>query len=272
MLANLFYYAKNGNKSNDSFVKYYKDIQLDELTDYSLILKTLHFPKDEEKYQKFYNSLIDIAIKAKDFKEDTIDELELCAPQIAEKMKTFEQTNDKPISEEFKETKTVFMKILLMLFVREDSDSLIDYHLDLFSEEDFINFAILFGLRDKFIKIPKFIKEFKNLQNFVSTQMVLYAHKQLKDDINIKQDKVITFFEMLKNNRFKEYIAKELKIENCFQTIMSESNYSVVKGKPIFSGIVMPKFELLEEEYFQYVSKVKLNDYDKYLIKYSKVK
>ena len=266
MLSNLFYYAKNGSKSHDSFVKCYKDIQLDEITDYSLILKNLHFDEGEEKYQKFYNALLDTAIKTKDFKENMIDYLESVAPKIAEKMKNFDQTSDKPISEEFEEAKTVFMKILLMLFVREDSDSLMDYHLELFSEEDFINFAILFGIRDKFIK------EFKNLRSFVSTQMALYAHKQLNNDTNIKQDKVITFFEMLKSNRFKEYIAKELNIENCFQTVMSESNYTVVKGKPIFSGIVMPKFELLEDEYFKYISKVKLNDYDKYIEKYLKVK
>lgn len=272
MLSNLFYYAKNGKKSHDSFVKCYKDIQLDEGTDYSLILNNLYFDEGEEKFQKFYNALLETATKTKDFKEDMIDYLELAAPKIAEKMKSFEQTNDKPISEEFAEAKTVFMKILLMLFVREDSDSLLDYHLELFSEEDYINFAILFGVRDKFIKIPKFIKEFKNLQSFVSSQMALYAHKLLNSDIDIKQDKVITFSEMLKSNRFKEYIAKELNIEHCFQTIISESNYTVVKGKPVFSGIIMPKFELLDYEYFKHISKIKLNDYDKYLEKYLKVK
>jgi hypothetical protein len=271
MLANLFYYAKNGKKSQDSFEKCYKDIILDETADYSLVLNNLHI-EEVKKYNKYYNKLLNIAINKKDFKEEMINYLELESPTRAKEMINFEQSSDGPISEKFEKAETVHKKILLMLFIREDSDSLMDYHLEQFTEEDYINFAMLFGIRDKFIKIPKFIKEFRNLQSFVSTQMALYAHKQLNNDISIKQDKVITFFEMLKSNRFKEYIAKELKIENCFRTVIPKSDYTVVGGKPIFSGIVMPKFELLEDEYFKYISKIKLYNYDKYIEKYLKIK
>ena len=91
--------------------------------------------------------------------------------------------------------------------------------------------------------------------------------------IKMKEPKQpLTIIDMLKKDRFKEYIAKELKIENCFQTIIPKSDYIVVKGKPVFTGIVMPKFELLEERYFEFISKYKLNEYNKFLQKYEKVK
>jgi len=78
--------------------------------------------------------------------------------------------------------------------------------------------------------------------------------------------------DMLKNDRFKEYFAKELKIENCFQTVVPKSDYRVVKGKPVFEGIIMPRFEILEEKYFKVMSTQIHTEYNKYLDKYNKVK
>ena len=274
MMANLFYFSKNGQKSHDAFMNCIIVNTKDEMKDFSFILDNL-YSNELIKYPELYNSLLNTALYKKDFKEGVIEFLELAAPNIAEKMKSFEQGSDKPISEEFKDAKTMFGKILLMLFIREDSDSLIDYHLEVFSEEDFVNFAILFGIRDKFIKVPKFIKEFKNLQTFISIQMAEYAHILLDNNnikFNFKSNNVTTIFDMLKSNRFKEYIAKELEIETCFQTIIAKSNYTVINGQPIFSGIVMPKFKLLEDNYFKSISKIKLTNYNKYIEKYLKIK
>jgi len=250
LMANLFYNAKNGNMSNEAFLACCTGVKIDNEEDHALMLNYfLNFNDtgtEDSINQKLYKGLLDIAINRKDFKEGIIEFLEsdTRTATIANKLKIFESMNDKPISEEFEEATTLFGKTLLMLFIREDSESLIDYNLDLFNEEDYLNFAMIFGIRDKFIKIPKFIREFDNLQNFVSEKMSTYAHMQLKSNITIKEQKIITFFDMLKNNNFKIWIAKKLKIETCFQSKIKipNGNYEL-KGTStgfyiIFDGIV----------------------------------
>ena len=214
-------------------------------------------------------------IKSNDSKEEIIQFLQSNekTEHIAKKLLNFESISDKPVSEELREAKTLFGKALLMLFLREDSEALMEYYLDIFKEEDYIIFAMLFGIRDKFIKIPKFLREFNGLQKYITSKMANYAHMQMNGSIKFSEPKQLpTVMDMLKSNRFKEYFAKELKIEECFQTIIPKSDYIVEKGKPVFKGIVIPKFELLEEEYFKNISKTKLFEYNKYLQKYEKVK
>ena len=76
--------------------------------------------------------------------------------------------------------KTLLGKVLLMLFHRENTEALIEYNLDIFTEEDYLTFAAIFGIRDKFIKVPKFLREFEDLQNFISVKMANYAHESFK--------------------------------------------------------------------------------------------
>lgn len=286
LLANLFYYAKNGKMSNDVFLECTKESKKESIEDYSLILNYFHATDsnvvEDNINQQLYKGLLDKAIHCKDFKEGIIDFLESDTRTItiANKLKTFESMSDKPISEEFEEATTLLGKTLLMLFIREDSDALMDYHLELFSEKDYLNFAMIFGIRDKFIKVPKFVKEFENLQNFVSTKMAIYAHKQLKSDINIdiKRKNVMTLFEMLKKNSFKIWFAKTLEIEACFKSKLKipNGNYEL-KGTStgfqiIFDGIVaVPTAEIIEDKYFKFISKSKMLDYNKYLMNYKKI-
>jgi len=274
LLANLFYFAKNGKLSNDIFSSFSARENIIGKYDFLNIIN--YFDKvDSSLNDNLYNSIVDIAIRGKNFKEDVIELLESDAKtvHIANKLKAFDSISDKPVSQEFSEAKTLFGKTLIMLFLREDSESLIEYNLDIFSEEDYLTFAMMFGIRDKFIKTPKFLREFKDLQNFISTKMANYAHESINSQIKFKEPKQpLTIVDMLKNNRFKEYFSKELKIENCFQTVVSKSDYRVVKGKPIFEGIVMPKFEILEERYFKFMSTQIPTEHNKYLDKYNKVK
>lgn len=278
MMAMLFYYTKNGMVSHTAFTSSLAtELDTNSHIDYTTILNYFYNPSsniaDSDATKKTYNNLIDVAINRKDFKEAVIEFLESYASSFANKLQIFESKSDKPISEEFSEAKTVLQKSILMLFLREDTEALIDYNLDIFTEEHYVNFAMLFGIRDKFIKIPKFIREFKDFQHFISSLMANYANRMIKSKIKFKVSRQpLTVMAMLNNDRFKEYFAKELKIENCFQTIMPKTDYIVMKGKPVFEGVIMPKFELLEEKYFQSISKTKLTDYNKYVEKYEKIK
>ena len=275
MLTNMFYFAKNGTISNKVFSSCDSGEKISMYDDLSYIVDYFYNSEKSENKNHLYNSIVDVAVRSKDFKEGIIEFLESDPKTVnmANKLKTFEAISDKPVSEEFSEAKTLLGKVLLMLFHRENTEALMEYSLDIFTEKDYLAFAMIFGIRDKFIKVPKFLRESEDLQNFISVKMANYAHKSLNSQIEFKESRrPLTIMDMLKNDRFKEYFAKELKIENCFQTVVPKSDYHVVKGKPVFEGIVMPKFEILEEKYFKFMSRQMPREYNKYLNKYNKVK
>ena len=275
MLANLFYVAKNGVISNDAFLSCSLGEKISTENDFSRIANYFCSSEESENSKSLYNGITDIAVSHNNFKEEIIEFLEsdTKTANIANKLRTFDAISEKPVSEEFSEAQTSLGKVLLMLFHRENTEALMEYNLDIFTEEDYLIFAVLFGIRDKFIKVPKFLREFRDLQNLISIKMANYAHKNLNSQIKFKESRrPLTIMDMLKNDRFKEYYAKELKIENCFRTVVPKSDYHVVKGKPVFEGIVMPKFEILEEKYFKFMSRQIPREYNKYLDKYNKVK
>lgn len=278
MIANLFYFSKNGSISDEIFLSCCSQKYINNNPDLSSILEYFYTelnnnPMSDHDY--LYKNILDIVVKRKDFKEGIIEFLisNKNTANIADKLKAFEETNDKPVSEEFNEATTLFGKVLLMLFYRDNTEALMDYSLDFFTEEDYFMFAVIFGARDKFIKLPKFFRNFIGLQNFISVIMANYAHENFNGEIKFKEPPPpMTLIEMLKNNRFKEYFSKKLKIENCFETIMPQSTYRVVKGKPVFDGVVMPKFKLLEEKYFNFMSGHLLTDYNTFVANYNKCK
>ena len=276
MLANLFYYAKNGKMSNEIFSSSCLGKKVSDDGVLSNIVNSFYSSiENVVDNNDLYHSIVDIAVKSRDVKEDIITFLESNQKtvKIAEKLKNFVTISDKPVSQEFSEAKTLLGKLLLMLFHREDTEALMEYNLDIFTEEEYLAFSIMFGIRDKFIKEPKFLREFNGLQDFISAKMANYAHQTFDGQLKFKEPKQpLTIIDMLKKDRFKEYFAKELNIEDCFETIIPKSDYRVEKGKPVFEGIVMPKFEILEDKYFKFISKYKLTEYNKYLEKYLKIK
>jgi hypothetical protein len=294
LLLTMFYFAKNGNYSNEiyHFINRLNVLSESKENDIYIIYEYFKSHRKEtglDPKELMYNGLIDIAIENRDFKEEIIEFLESDewnektkqrTLNIANKLKTFETIADKTVSEQFKEAKTLLEKILLMLFLREDSESLIGYNLDVFTEEDYIQFAMMFGIRDQFSKVPKFLREFNGLQNFISYKMAVYAHKQANSNLHFESpQEPLTLMDMLKNNKFKKWFAKQLKIEDCFQTkiIIPKGEYELkVTGSGveiIFDGIVKtPTSEIIEEKYFEFMSKYELIDYKKYLTKYNKIK
>jgi hypothetical protein len=269
LLLNLFYFAKNGNNSNtyyQLFLNLDKESEKQDIDVYDYF-KAFDI-NDTDIKKKMDYGLINIAIESKDFKEDVLDFLlsdiwdersRKRTEELANKLKQFESNMDKTVSEQFEEAKTPLEKILLMLFLREDSEALMDYTLELFSESDYLNFAMMFGLRDKFIKIPKELREFNGLQNFVSLKMAEYAHHSIESDVKFKSpSKPLTIMDMLNKNSIKKRVIRALKVEEAIETIMPNRDYKHKKGKNIYIGFVEPEYKLLENEYFKIISTKKI--------------
>jgi hypothetical protein len=294
LLSSMFYFSKNGTLSNEIYhnICELKDFPESKENDIKLIYRFFEDSKNTEikPEEKMYSGLIDIAIKNKIFKEDVIEFLEsdqwdqwgekykkrTC--DLANKLKDFERMAEKTVSEHFQEVKKPLEKILLMLFLREDIDALIEFNRDLFNEEEYIQFALMFGIRDKFSNVPKFIREFIGLQDYISGKMAIYAHRQVNSQMRFNLPRrPLTIMDMLKNDEFKKWFAKQLKIEDCFQTRMIiptgeyELNVTNRGVEIVFEGIVKtPIAEIDEEKYFRFASTFILTEYEKYHKKYLK--
>ncbi len=266
LLLNLFYYAKNGNLSNDNYKLFSGFIEEKKRQDIDIYDYFKGFDINETDIKKkMDHGLIDIAINSKDFKEDVIKFLEQenwegqaqkRTQELADKLKDFELNINKTVSEHFKEAKKPIEKILMMLFLREDSEALMEYTLELFSEEDYLNFAMMFGIRDKFIKAPKELKECTGLQCYVSLKMAEYAHFTIKSNMKFTSTlKPLTVVELFNKNNLKKRLIKELKVESCIQTIMPNKEFYSKSGINTYIGFIEPRYETLEEEYFNILSK-----------------
>ncbi len=277
LLANLFYFAKNGQLSQKILDAWVSAKKSNDIKDYGLfeyLYNNKNLPEDVLE-SKLYAKILEYLVFSKDFKEEIINYLQADTKieKIAKKLINFNNISEKPFSQEYIEAKTKYGKMLLMLFYRNDTESLIELKLDILKEEDYIVYGMLFGIRDKFIQVPKFIKEYNGLHNYISNYMANYYHESNNTGIKFEiPKKPLSLTEMLKNNRFKEYFAKQMKMEDCFETIIPKSDYAVVKGKPVFQGVIMPKFEILDEKYFKAIKFKKLTNYNKLFQKYQEVK
>ncbi|MDQ7085325.1 MAG: hypothetical protein Q9M36_10550, partial [Sulfurovum sp.] len=123
LLLILFYFAKNGKISNNTyhlFCKLEEEIVKQDIDIYDYF-KTFTLNNMSLK-KKMDDGLINIAIHSKDFKEDVLyfllsdiwdEKSKKRTEELANKLKIFESNKDKTVSEQFNEAKTPLEKILL---------------------------------------------------------------------------------------------------------------------------------------------------------------
>ena len=137
---------------------------------------------------------------------------------------------------------------------------------------------MLFGGKDKFIEISKYLKEFKHLLGFSTTQMANYAHKTINSDLSFispnKEPK--TLGDMFDNSLFKQKIATKYKIE-CLTTIIKIPNgeyktkISATGLKFIINGLVKnTSVEINDDIFFKEIIKLDFKDYNNLLKLYEK--
>ncbi|KAF3983933.1 MAG: hypothetical protein HFP81_04745 [Methylococcales symbiont of Hymedesmia sp. n. MRB-2018] len=263
LLANLFYFAKNGQHSNnvyESFCNFDKErLDKDKLCVYQYFYST----DESNDLHTMYNKLLKKIVNGADFKNDVIvllesdnwdERLKPRTQELAKMLRAFEN-NDTSISQKFTDAKKPLERLLLMLFHQENSENLSEYQLDFFKEEDYLLFALVFGARDKFIKSPKFIRECQDLQNFISFKMAEYAHLKSDSAIEFKRpNRVKTVWDILNTQKTGKKSVEKLAIKNCFQTVIS-GDYQHQGNKNIYKGFVDPKYEIVGDEYFKTMSK-----------------
>ena len=270
LLGNLFYFSKNGGLSNDIYKAFSTSDKQDSIKNADELCIYQYFYQNNgegDLLYLMYQRLIEKTINGSDFKNNIIELLESNdwdeklkkrTLELSQKLRDFEN-NDTSISNKFCMAEKSLERLLLMLFHRDSSEGLIDYQLDLFTEDDYVLFALLFGIRDKFIKIPEFIRAYQDLQNFLSFKMAEYAHSSNNSSIkflDIKPPK--TMQELLRTAKIKKQVVEKLALKTCVRTIIS-GDYKCEKGKNIYQGFIEPKYEIIEDEYFKTMSKKKID-------------
>lgn len=266
LLINLFYFAKNGSLSDGVYQSFcnLKINNKNSLTEDKLaVYKYFSDNNNNNMLQIMYSKLLSKAIDSQDFKNDLIvlleaddwgENLQRRTQELAKTLREFEK-NDMNISQKFEHAKTPLEKLLMMLFHKDNSEDLTRYQLDSFNEEDYLLFALVFGMRNKFIQSPKFIKEYQGLRNFVSSKMAEYAHTTASNEIKFKsQTTPKTVWDILNTHKTGKKAVEKLDIKNCVQTVIS-GDYQHHGNKNIYQGFVEPKYEIVEEEYFKTSSK-----------------
>lgn len=261
LLTNLFYFAKNGEDSNKVFQGLINTNSFQMSGDIDCIYQYFSKTVSNDDLGEMYKRLIDAIINENDFKNDIInllesnnwtDKLQSRTKELAQKLRNFED-NDTTISDKFQQAETPLERLLLMLFYRESSEKLTQVHFPLFVENDCLLFAMLFGVRDGFLKMPKFLRQYQDLQNFISFKMAEYAHKNIDGNMVFKpptQPKTIR--DLL--NTPKERVIKNLNIKECINTTM-KGDYQRKGSKSVYQGFIEPNYEIIEDKYFELMCK-----------------
>ena len=298
MLAALFYFAKNGVVSNNVYHSICDSTDMTDIEDIDISHLAHFFQKDtslESERSKMYHGLLNVIVNGKDVKENIIDFLENLdnfdadksknrAQQLSKTLLKFEAITEKTASEQFHDAKTPLEKMLLMLFLRESVEDLMEYSIDEFEELDYLLFAMVFGIRDKFIKIPKLLREFKNLQRHITTKMAAYSHQSIGSNITFSDSSEVseplTLVDMFEKNDFKIWFAnKQPKINDCLKSTLKIPNGTYVLNSTasgleiIFDGEPRkPKTEVVDDVFYRAIWTKNCEPYNKYLAQYNKMK
>ncbi len=302
VLGSLFYITKNGKKSENYFKRFIDsshDIDSDAIDyDFQILMKYFYNNISEETSSsiKMIFPILDTIVDNDDIKNSIIkklkstefeDKIKIRTDEIADLLLDYSRNKiNKPQSEIFKESlskskKSKFEVLLLMMFYKDNAGALFESkfenNLDIFNETDFVLFAILFGMKDKYKGLPSFIKDYDGVQLYLSNMMAKYAHKLSDSDIDFDDHKLpTTLNNMLTSNKldFILWLNKTMGLDNCFKSIMPNKDYTQINGKQIYQGIVLPKLEKIESNYFKVMSKKIIDDklYNKIIDKYKKFK
>lgn len=292
MLATLFYFAKNGTLTNSTYHSILKQEKLPEHLDEAISLVYSYFQNKElpeaSLLARIYYGLLNVIISSSGCVEDNIVEFLTNfddgqvkrAQEIVATLLNISSLNDKTVSDYLHDAGSPLEKFLIMLFMREEVVDLMEFHLDMLNESDYLLFAIIFGIRDQFVNLPKFLREFRSLQNTITTIMANYHH-QFSDtnmSFDMMQSEPPTMVDMFEKATFKQWYAKSNKIE-CLKTTIK-----IPKGEYLLnvlgSGIEIvfdgtPKntnIEVKDEIFYNFLINSKVTDYNKLFAQYKRMK
>jgi|TARA_B110001469_G_C9638085_1_gene320292 hypothetical protein len=298
-LINSFYFTKNGDLSNSFFksltgeqdVGKNLSMDLEQVFNY---VKNIKKPS-QPLLEKMYTGIFDTISCQTDVKDNIIGFLDSFivddtpdlqekskkrARQISNTLTEFEQTANRSASDFFKTTKSTVEKSLFMLFLRDSSDEFIEFNLECFTEEDYLLYSLMFGMRDGFMSAAKCVKESVGIQLYISEFMANNYHKSINSGIsfgNLKDKHPLTLQDMFNNKKYKSWFSKQHNIDAVTYTFkIPKGRYeiNITSTGVEFCFDQEPKcITVIDEDIFsEAILSINVKDYNKYINQYDKVK
>jgi len=279
LVALSFYFSKNGEESTKLFNSIAQFEEESSSLEYKWIYEYFFSSEDNNKFQK-WNIILDTLNHSKkrddsEYKNTIVEFLDSTVETqfIAEFLTDYHRSkvikSDADIIEKFimeydEEPKKFKIQLFLFMFFYKDNlEKLIEFNHASFREEDYVLIGMLFGMKNGFIGLPKWLVEYEHLHLYLSTIMANYAHLQAKTGLHFKAPpKPLLLNEMLSPKKvdFISWLSKSLNLNECFESVMPNKEFTCVKGKSTYAGIVMPEFRIIKDKYFKTISTIKLDD------------
>lgn len=214
-LSTLYYQTKNGRHSTqlfNQFADHSQDAAASSANMASLMAALFNELESTDETAQLYKSIIGCLMSKKDIGEARYSLLALLKDQNALPPSYARDcpglaTSLTQLSERTHpdDTDTIFKKLiehyearepgrskifllLTMFFVRDNTETMLKYYHDIFTEEDYALLAIFFGAINSFVNTPSIIRLINGLSLWISFKMAQYMHRQVQGD-------AVSFFE-----------------------------------------------------------------------------
>jgi hypothetical protein len=105
--------------------------------------------------------------------------------KLAKDLKDIAGFSDSTVTTLFERHPKSFSRVLILFFLREDCEELLEFRHPLLNETDYLAAAILFAARDGWLRLPMNLRNITDLPNAVPHRMAAMAHRILKNDIDL---------------------------------------------------------------------------------------
>lgn len=105
------------------------------------------------------------------------EKLKNALQNLIQELESLTGISDSTISELLDRHSKPFSRAVILFFLRDNCQSLLEYHNDKLNKRDTIAAAVLFGARDGWLSLPNDLKGSKTLQNAVVHRMAAMAHR-----------------------------------------------------------------------------------------------
>ena len=292
LICTLFYFSKNSSSANNTLKQCTKLDLIDKIED-ELIHYIIEYFYHNDPHTQYSNPTFIIihhvlGILVNKNKDE-------CIPLIVNFLKTgnyfdkpdekkragelsnrlsgfFHNKIDAKASEIFSDSASRIEKMLLLMVHRNDVDGLMKPDLaglNIFDETDYIVSGMLFGVRNKYNKIPILLRQYSGVHGYISYLMAQYAHNTANTGIKLNNTHVpLTVMDMVDPSRrdkskklgFINWLSNKLDIQHCFETVMPSKKFENDRGKSTYDGVVLPEIAIKKTEYFKAMSRIEIDD------------
>ena len=169
----------------------------------------------------------------------------------------YQSTETRTTKELVSDLSTSFERTNIKLYfsffaIKSDIETLLNTQVEGLREQDYLMLAIFYGMRDGYESLPKFIRSYEGIENFVSNMMVQYASPDIEGNTCFSKDKrpstLLDLLDSELNIETKQSIVAKLNLDRAMSIGLKAKDFNYVNGAMSIPLTANPKFSLLRNE------------------------